>query len=171
MRKPLALFMVLCISVAITILMIKVSVQESAEVLSPPCTEELTTSIADITSIALQIASKDLDSDGNPDGFIVYITFLDKRGTPVRFEDTKYRIRVTIFEAVKDSHGAITKGELLFDFCCPPITKTTSSEVEQQGIEILLNLSEPDQLGIIEVEVEIPGVGVFHAVKEGVPLS
>jgi hypothetical protein len=150
--------------------MVTMSPQEPAEVL-PPHTEECTTSVADIARITLQTAPVNLDSNSNPDGFIVYITFHDKNGNPVRFEDTEYRIRVTIFKGVKDSQDTITKGKLLFDFCCPPIKKISSDEVETQGIEIVLNLSEPHQLGIIEVEVEIPGVGVFHAVKEGVPLS
>lgn len=168
MRKPLALFIVLCASVGGTIFVMKIPPQEPTKI--SPQTEKPTGTVTDITYITLHTAPKDWNSDTNPDGFIIYITFHDSTGNPVRFENTEYRIRIKIFEAVQDSHGT-TKGELLYDFCCPPIIKTNSHEVEKEGIEVFLNLSEPDQTGVIEVELEIQGIGVFKAVKKDVEIS
>lgn len=134
--------------------------------------EESMGDVSDIVSIEVQAVPKDWYSGAENGGFVVYITFYDEHGNTIEFKDTEYTVRIKIFNAETDSRGNVVKGELLFDFCCPPIKKTSSSDVsEPNGIEIYLNPSKYTGEGIIEVEVEIPGVGTFYAAGEAVPLS
>ena len=114
---------------------------------------------------------EDWDADGKNDGLVLYITFYDENGSTVEFTDTEYTVRIKIFGANVDSDSNIVKGELLYDFCCPPVRKRSSREVSvlYGGIEMYLNLST-EEWEIVEVEVEIPGVRMFSA-EEAVPLS
>ena len=127
--------------------------------------------VSDIVSIRVHAVPKDWDGDGKNDGLILFITFYDNHGSTLEFTDTEYSVRIKIFGADVDSHSNIVKGELLYDFCCPPVRKTSSYEVGLScgGIEMYVDLSA-QEWGIIEVEVEIPGVGTFSA-EEAVPLS
>lgn len=127
--------------------------------------------VSDIVSVKVHAVLKDWDGDGKNDGLVLYITFYDTHGSTVEFTDTEYRVRIKIFRADVDSHSNIVKGELLYDFCCPPVRKTSSHDVSVLGggIEMYVDLST-EEWGIVEVEVEIPGVKTFSA-EEAVPLS
>ena len=127
--------------------------------------------VTDIVSIKPHAVVKDWDADGENDGFVLYITFYDENGSTVEFTDTEYTVRIKIFGASVDSDSNIVKGELLYDFCCPPVRKRSSHDVSVRGggIEMYLDFST-EEWGIVEVEVEIPGVRTFSA-EEAVPLS
>ena len=127
--------------------------------------------VTDIVSIKAHVVVKDWDADGKNDGFVLYITFYDENGSTVEFTDTEYTVRIKIFGASVDLDSNIVKGELLYDFCCPPVRKTSSHDVSVRGggIEMYLDLPT-EEWGIVEVEVEIPGVRTFSA-EEVVPLS
>ena len=128
--------------------------------------ENVSGDVADIVSVEADAIMKDWDGDGAPDGFTLYITFFDDIGYKVEFNDTEYTIRIKIFAAEVVSNHTVVRGELLYDFCCPPIRKKSSLDVStQQGIEVYLNLSDHEWI-IVAVEVEISGVGVFHTEKE-----
>lgn len=181
MRRGLLSFIVFCLSLvacaAILIVIPRIDQEEhvgAVEQFEAPCEEEEIGNVSDIVSIEVDAVPKDWDSDAENDGFVIYITFYDKHGSTVQFKDTEYTIRVKIFKAEVDPNGSMVKGELLYDFCCPPVRMTSSSDVSgpHGGIEIYLKLSDyAGEWGMIEVEVEIPEVGTFSAVDEEVPLS
>jgi len=126
--------------------------------------------VSDIVSIKIHAVREDWDADGKNDGLVLYITFYNNYGSTVEFTDTEYTVRIKIFGANVDSHSNIVKGELLYDFCCPPVRKRSSREVDvlYGGIEMYLDF--PTEEWGVEVEVEIPGVRIFSA-EEAVPLS
>jgi len=180
MRRGLLSLVVFCLSlvvcVAVLIVSPRIDQQEHAgdvkEIESPE--KEEIGNVSDIATIEVSAIPKDWNSDTENDGFVLYITFYDEHGNTVQFKDTEYTIRVKIFKAEVDTNGNMVKGELLYDFCCPPVRMTSSSDVSEPhgGIEIYLKLSDyAGEWGMIEVEVEIPEVGIFYAVDEAVPLS
>ncbi|KYK34243.1 MAG: hypothetical protein AYK19_12490 [Theionarchaea archaeon DG-70-1] len=181
MRRGLLSLIVFCLSLvlcaAILIVFQRIDQQEhvdTVEQIEAPCEKEEIGDVSDIVSIEVDAVPEDWDSDSENDGFVIYITFYDKHGGTVQFKDIEYTIRVKIFKAEVDPNGNMVKGELLHDFCCPPVRMTSSSDVSrpQGGIEIYLRLSDyAGEWGMIEVEVEIPEVGTFSAVDEEVPLS
>jgi hypothetical protein len=126
--------------------------------------------VTDIVSIKTHVVVRDWDADGKNDGLVLYITFYDEHGSTVEFTDTEYTVRIKIFGANVDSHSTIVRGELLYDFCCPPVRKRSSHEVGALGGGIEMYVDLPTEWVIIEVEVEIPGVRTFSA-EETVPLS
>ncbi len=173
-----------CVSLALCIAVLTVysqSVQEKNERTpeEPEATEAaeaaegLTADLSVITSIAVQAVPMDWDGDAEKDGLMLYITFYDAQGKRIEFEDTEYSIRIRIYKAEPGSDGTMVKGALLYDFCCPPIKKMSSHEVSaRRGIKISLTLSDhAGEWGIIGAEVDIPGVGIFYAEGEPVPLS
>ncbi len=134
--------------------------------------EEVIGDVSDIKSIEVDAVPENWDSDQEQDGLVLYITFYDEHHNTIQFRNTEYILRVKIFRAGLDSQGNMVKGELLYDFCCPPVRKTSSFEVSRPygGIRIYLRLSDyANQFWVVEIEVEIPGTGIFTASSQ-VPL-
>ncbi|MBU7010908.1 MAG: hypothetical protein HXS46_09470 [Theionarchaea archaeon] len=167
-------FLAVCIAVlAVYSQVIKERKVEVSEEFEPEEPESPAGHVSVVTSIEVQAVPENWDDDAAKDGLMLYITFYDEHGNLVEFENTEYSIRIRIYRAEPDSDGTMVKGDILYDFCCPPIKKHSSYQVGTQGgITISLNLSEhADEWGIIGVEVEIPGIGIFYAEGEPVPLS
>ncbi len=167
MRKDFASVVVLCFALAVCIVAIRLKSPQ-------PGTEETADErvvfkdVSDIVSITVDVVPENWDADPEKDGFMLYITFYDERDTIIAFKDTEYSIRIKIFKA--DSNGTV-KGELLYDLCCPPVKKTSSSEVRKpHGVKMFMTFSDDVEWVTVEVEVEIPGVGTFSDADEGVPV-
>lgn len=174
MGKKLLPFVVFGISLAFCIAVLTMS-SEIAQETDSDVAEETEKGpigdVSDIGSISVHAVPKDWNGDGKNDGLVLYITFYDNHDDTLEFTDTEYRVRIRIFGADVDSHSNIVRGELLYDFCCPPVRKTSSHDVSVRGggIEMYVDLST-EEWGIVEVEVEIPGVRTFSA-EEAIPLS
>lgn len=163
MRKC-ASVVVLFIALAVCIAVIRLD-QPDVDYVDEPVTVK---DVSAIASITVTIVPENWDDDPEKDGFMLYITFYDEQNNIIMFKDTEYAIRIKIFE-VTDPQSTV-KGELLYDLCCPPIKKTSSSEVrEPNGVKMILIFSDDVEWVSVEVEVEIPGVGTFSGADD-VPL-
>lgn len=167
MRKDFASVVVLCLALAVCIVVIRFH-QPAEEIIDERVAFG---DVSDIVSITVDVVPENWDADPEKDGFMLYITFYDERDTIVAFKGTEYSIRIKIFKAEADSNRNTVKGELLYDLCCPPIKKTSSSEVcKPHGVKMFLTFSDDVEWVTVEVEVEIPGVGTFSDADEGVPV-
>lgn len=169
MRKDFASVVVLCLALVVCIAVIRLKSHQPAEEIIDE--RVAFGDVSDIVSITVDVVPENWDADPEKDGFMLYITFYDERDTIIAFKGTEYSIRIKIFKAEADSNGNTVKGELLYDLCCPPVRKTSSSEVrEPHGVKMFLTFSDDVEWVTVEVEVEIPGVGTFSDADEGVPV-
>lgn len=138
-------------------------------------TEDVTTgNVAEISTISVIAASRNWDADAEEDGIVIDIIFYDRNHDVILFKGHEFIVTVEIYTTVYNQDFQAQKGRLVYK---NTFHMQSSSEIDTfwgKGLEIPFTQFSiqpgDDQFGIMDVTVEIPGVGTYYGVQEFTPL-
>jgi len=126
--------------------------------------------VAEISTISVYSVGRNWDADAEDDGIVININFYNRDHEIIYFKEHEFYVTIRIYTTVYDENFNAQKGRLVYENTFEMTSSIQIDDFWGKGLEIpfteIKTRADDDQFGIMEVTVEIPGVGMYYGVDE-----